>query len=78
MTTFTLPEMKRTRTLAHAAQPRGTSLADLVGNTPLIRLRRITAHLPETVEVYAKAEWFNPGCACRSTRRRDRGRASSP
>jgi len=36
------------------------SLTDLVGNTPLIRLRHITAHLPETVEVYAKAEWFNP------------------
>lgn len=39
---------------------RGTSLADLVGNTPLLRLRRITARLPESVEVYAKAEWFNP------------------
>ncbi len=36
------------------------SVADLVGNTPLIRLRRITAHLPAGVEVHAKAEWFNP------------------
>jgi cysteine synthase B len=36
------------------------SLADWVGNTPLIRLNRITADLPATVEVYAKAEWFNP------------------
>jgi cysteine synthase B len=36
------------------------SLAELVGGTPLIRLRRVTAHLPESVEVYAKAEWFNP------------------
>ena len=36
------------------------ALADLVGNTPFLRLRRVAAHLPETVEVYAKAEWFNP------------------
>lgn len=35
-------------------------MPDLVGNTPLLRLSRITAHLPPTVEVYAKAEWFNP------------------
>jgi cysteine synthase B len=32
-----------------------------VGNTPLLPLRRITAHLPPTVKVLAKAEWFNPG-----------------
>lgn len=32
-----------------------------VGNTPLLRLRRVTDGLPEAVEVYAKAEWFNPG-----------------
>jgi cysteine synthase B len=31
-----------------------------VGNTPLLRLRRVTAHLPAGVQVYAKAEWFNP------------------
>ncbi len=35
-------------------------LVDLVGNTPLLRLRRVTADLPTAVEVYAKAEWFNP------------------
>ncbi len=32
-----------------------------IGNTPLIRLRRITKDLPENVEVYAKAEYLNPG-----------------
>jgi cysteine synthase B len=32
-----------------------------VGNTPLLVLRRITADLPPSVQVYAKAEWFNPG-----------------
>ncbi|MGQ0542373.1 MAG: PLP-dependent cysteine synthase family protein [Blastocatellia bacterium] len=32
-----------------------------IGNTPLIRLRSLTRDLPETVEVYAKAEHMNPG-----------------
>jgi len=32
-----------------------------VGNTPLIRLRRVTKDLPESVEVWAKAEYTNPG-----------------
>ncbi|MBP7692844.1 MAG: cysteine synthase family protein [Anaerolineales bacterium] len=36
------------------------NLADLVGQTPLIRLPALTAHLPASVELYAKAEWFNP------------------
>ena len=40
------------------AQP--DSLEARVGNTPLIRLNHLTADLPQSVEVYAKAEWFNP------------------
>ena len=32
----------------------------LVGNTPLLRLRHISAEAGD-VEIYAKAEWFNPG-----------------
>jgi S-sulfo-L-cysteine synthase (O-acetyl-L-serine-dependent) len=36
------------------------SIVDLVGNTPLIRLRKIEKDLPG-VELYAKAEWKNPG-----------------
>ena len=34
-----------------------------VGNTPLLPLSRLgrSLGLPPTVEVYAKAEWFNPG-----------------
>jgi cysteine synthase B len=32
-----------------------------VGNTPLVRFHALTGHLPRTVEVYGKAEWFNPG-----------------
>ena len=33
---------------------------ELVGNTPLLRLRNVAAGLRD-VEIYAKAEWFNPG-----------------
>ncbi|MEK7809733.1 MAG: pyridoxal-phosphate dependent enzyme, partial [Chloroflexota bacterium] len=36
------------------------SLESRVGNTPLIRLKRITNDLPTSVQVFAKAEWFNP------------------
>ena len=37
-----------------------SSIVDLVGDTPLIRLRRIEREL-SGVELYAKAEWKNPG-----------------
>ena len=36
------------------------SVIDAVGNTPLIRLRRVARHLPD-VEVWAKLEFANPG-----------------
>jgi cysteine synthase B len=39
----------------------GTELAAKVGNTPLLPLRRIAAHVSPQVQVLAKAEWFNPG-----------------
>ena len=39
----------------------GADIESLVGNTPLLRFRRVTAHLPASVELYAKAEWANPG-----------------
>lgn len=32
-----------------------------IGNTSLIRLRSVTKDLPENIEVYAKAEFMNPG-----------------
>jgi len=38
-----------------------TTVLDLIGNTPLVRLTHITAHLPEAVTVAAKAELLNPG-----------------
>ena len=36
-----------------------SSLPDLIGNTPLLRLNNLNPN-PE-VEIYAKAEWANPG-----------------
>jgi S-sulfo-L-cysteine synthase (O-acetyl-L-serine-dependent) len=33
---------------------------DRVGNTPLLRLSRLSRNLPASVELYAKAEWHNP------------------
>lgn len=38
---------------------RSIRLPPTIGNTPLIPLRRVTAHLPRTVEVWVKVEWFN-------------------
>ncbi|MBI1911303.1 MAG: cysteine synthase B [Deltaproteobacteria bacterium] len=37
------------------------SALDLVGNTPLIKINKITEELPKEVEVYAKLEGYNPG-----------------
>ena len=38
----------------------GASILDLIGRTPLIRLRQMEKSCPG-VEIYAKAEWQNPG-----------------
>ena len=38
----------------------GTSLLDRIGNTPLLRLDNLTAHLPN-VQILGKVEWANPG-----------------
>src|SRR5262249_26053881 len=40
--------------------PDPARVVELVGNTPLLRLNRITRGLPRNVEVYGKAEWYNP------------------
>ena len=56
--------IKTQETLAHSlvvAPPPPSGLEFTVGNTPLLVLRRVTAGLPHSVQVFAKAEWFNPG-----------------
>jgi len=43
------------------AQRTGTEgITQLIGNTPLLRVRLFEEQFPR-VELYAKAEWFNPG-----------------
>lgn len=44
-----------------AAWADASSLWRQIGDTPLLRLRRVARHLPEAVAVYAKAEYLNPG-----------------
>jgi len=44
-----------------AGQLAKPSIMDLVGNTPLIPLTRLSSSLPPQVRLYGKAEWFNPG-----------------
>jgi cysteine synthase B len=39
----------------------GQRIEEQIGNTPLLRFHRLTAHLPPTVSIFAKAEWTNPG-----------------
>jgi len=47
-------------TMVTSALPKTSSVLDLIGRTPLLRLRRITSGNPN-VEIYAKAEFQNPG-----------------
>ncbi len=49
-----------TKTFSQTLDTSAHSLLAQVGNTPLIELRKVTAHLPSSVRVFAKAEWFNP------------------
>jgi S-sulfo-L-cysteine synthase (O-acetyl-L-serine-dependent) len=44
----------------HDSAPLGIRNLDRIGNTPLIRLDRITRDLP-SVQILGKAEWLNPG-----------------
>jgi cysteine synthase B len=42
-------------------RPASSSVLDLIGRTPLVRLHRFEAGLSRDVELYAKVEWQNPG-----------------
>lgn len=47
--------------LLQPAQAAPAQLTRWVGNTPLLPLERLGAHLPPQLRLMAKAEWFNPG-----------------
>jgi len=48
-------------TLRPVRKTLSSSLLNAVGNTPLLPLTRLGAGLPAEVQLFAKAEWFNPG-----------------
>jgi cysteine synthase B len=48
------------RAKSETTRPVGASLLDRIGNTPLLKIARVTAEFPN-VTFTAKAEWFNPG-----------------
>lgn len=50
----------RRMTAPTGARSLGATLAERIGNTPLVRLERLTAHL-SGVTLLGKAEWANPG-----------------
>jgi S-sulfo-L-cysteine synthase (O-acetyl-L-serine-dependent) len=54
---MTLPPRAR---LQPPRYPAPSPILELVGNTPPLRLGGVTRDLPRGVEVYAKAEWYNP------------------
>ncbi|MCS7222246.1 MAG: cysteine synthase [Anaerolineae bacterium] len=43
------------------AEARAQSVLGCIGHTPLFRLTRVVKGLSADVELYVKAEWFNPG-----------------
>src|SRR5258705_6038138 len=46
--------------IPHPARAQSETLLDTIGNTPLIRLEKVPLEFPG-VEIYGKAEYFNPG-----------------
>ena len=44
-----------------ASAPKASRVADLIGNTPLLRLDHIARHAGPDVRLLGKAEWDNPG-----------------
>jgi len=45
----------------HTSAPQLGGLESIVGNTPLLPLHKIGSRIAPQVQIYAKAEWFNPG-----------------
>ena len=58
MSALNKPALSHDKPHSHAHT--GQHLVERVGHTPLLRFGRIGAQFPN-VEIYAKAEWFNPG-----------------
>lgn len=48
-------------TTATATTAAVDGMCGAIGNTPLIRLNRISAQLGPNIDIYGKAEFINPG-----------------
>ncbi len=53
--------MSRPVTAATQEHSAASSVLDMIGRTPLVRLRRFELEVAPGIELYAKAEWQNPG-----------------
>ena len=54
------PATPSVETVAKSSLALGRRSLELIGNTPLLRLERLTRDLPG-IELLGKAEWYNPG-----------------
>jgi cysteine synthase B len=61
LSNITSVDLHESQALEAQMLPQAQHLEDLIGNTPLIHLPQLTAHLSSEVSIYAKAEWANPG-----------------
>jgi len=52
--------MAQPHPIPHLARTQAEPLLATIGNTPLLRLEKITTEFPN-IEIFAKAEYFNPG-----------------
>ena len=53
------PATPSVETVAKSSLALGRRSLELIGNTPLLRLERLTRDLPG-IELLGKAEWYNP------------------
>jgi S-sulfo-L-cysteine synthase (O-acetyl-L-serine-dependent) len=56
-----LSASRSARDPAPSAAPGAPTVLDLIGNTPMVEIRRIAPDLPPGVRILAKLEGFNPG-----------------
>ena len=56
-----MPSARARERRPDVAVTEGPSVLDLIGNTPIVEIHRVTGDLPPGVRVYAKLEGFNPG-----------------
>jgi cysteine synthase B len=56
-----MPSATADRARSQPETPETPSVLDLIGNTPMVEIGKVTRDLPRTVRIFAKLEGFNPG-----------------